>query len=43
MNFELSDEQQMIVDTVRSFVENELYPHEEEVERTGVVTKELGQ
>jgi acyl-CoA dehydrogenase len=43
MNFELSNEQQMIVDTVRSFVENELYPHEEEVERTGVVPKELGQ
>jgi len=43
MNFELSDEQQMIVDTVRAFVENELYPHEEEVERTGVVPKELGQ
>ena len=43
MNFELSDEQQMIVDTVRSFVENELYPHEEEVERTGMVPKELGQ
>jgi len=43
MNFELTDEQQMIVDTVRAFVENELYPHEEEVERTGVVPKELGQ
>jgi acyl-CoA dehydrogenase len=43
MNFELSDEQQMIVDTVRAFVENELYPHEEEVERTGLVPKELGQ
>ncbi|NCF74342.1 MAG: acyl-CoA dehydrogenase [Gammaproteobacteria bacterium] len=43
MNFELSNEQQMIVDTVRAFVENELYPHEEEVERTGVVPKELGQ
>ena len=43
MNFALSDEQQMIVDTVRAFVENELYPHEEEVERTGVVSKELGQ
>ncbi len=41
MNFELSNEQQMIVDTVRAFVENELYPHEEEVERTGVVPKEL--
>jgi acyl-CoA dehydrogenase len=43
MNFELTDEQQMIVDTVRTFVENELYPHEEEVERTGVVPRELGQ
>jgi acyl-CoA dehydrogenase len=42
MNFALSDEQQMIVNTVRSFVENELYPHEEEVERTGVVPRELG-
>jgi len=43
MDFSLSDEQQMIVDTVRTFVENELYPHEEEVERTGHVPKELGQ
>ena len=43
MNFELTDEQQMIVDTVRTFVENEIYPHEEEVERTGVVPTELGQ
>ena len=43
MNFGLSDEQQMIVDTVRSFVEKELYPHEADVERTGVVPRELGQ
>lgn len=43
MNFELTDEQQLITDTVRAFVENELYPHEEEVERTGVVPRELGQ
>ncbi len=43
MNFELNDEQQLIVDTVRAFVENELYPHEVEVERTGIVPKELGQ
>src|SRR3546814_3734380 len=33
MSFGLSDEQQMIVDTVRSFVEKELYPHEAMVER----------
>ena len=37
MQFGLSDEQQMIVDTVRSFVEAEIYPHEAEVERTGEV------
>ena len=43
MHFALSDEQQMIVDTVRTFVENEMYPHEEEVERTGVVPQELGE
>lgn len=42
MNFALTDEQQLIVDTVRSFVEKELYPHEEEVERTGAVPRELG-
>ena len=32
MQFELTTEQKMIVDTVRAFVENELYPHEDEVE-----------
>ncbi len=42
MNFGLSDEQQLLVDTVRSFVENEIYPHEAEVERTGEVRRELG-
>lgn len=41
MNFELTSEQQMIVDTTRAFVENELYPHEAEVERTGVLRMEL--
>ena len=43
MNFGLSQEQQMIVDTVRSFVENELYPLEAEVERAGRVAPEIGQ
>ena len=42
LNFGLSFEQEMIVDTVRSFVENEIYPHEAEVERTGEVPIELG-
>ncbi len=35
MDFGLTDEQRMIVETTRSFVETELYPHEAEVERTG--------
>ena len=43
MNFGLTSEQQMIVDTVRDFVERELYPLESEVERCGEVSPELGQ
>jgi acyl-CoA dehydrogenase len=41
MQFGLSDEQEMIVSTVRSFVENEIYPHEAMVERTGQVPQEI--
>ncbi len=41
MNFGLTDEQEMIVSTVRSFVENEIYPHEEQVERNGEVPPEI--
>jgi acyl-CoA dehydrogenase len=41
MDFELSDEQRSIVETVRRFVTSELYPHEEEVERLGDVPAEL--
>ena len=33
MDFTLTSEQRLIVETVRSFVEDELYPHEDEVER----------
>ena len=43
MNFGLSDEQEMIVSTVREFVEREIYPHETEVERTGEVPNEVAQ
>ncbi len=35
MQFGLTQEQDMIVSTVREFVENEIYPHEDLVERTG--------
>ena len=41
MDFGLSDEQRMLVDTVRAFVEKELTPHEAEVERTNHVRTEL--
>ena len=41
MNFGLTEEQEMIVETVRSFVENEIYPHEDVVERTGEVPKDI--
>ena len=43
MNFGLSEEQEMIVKTVRDFVETEIYPHENEVERTGIVPPGLGE
>jgi acyl-CoA dehydrogenase len=42
MDFGLSQEQQMVVETVRDFVERELYPLEAEVERTGEVPAEAG-
>ena len=41
MDFELTAEQRLIVETVRDFVEQELYPHEDEVERLDEVPDEL--
>jgi acyl-CoA dehydrogenase len=41
MDFQLSNEHEMIVDTVRAFTEKELIPHEELVERLGTVPDEL--
>ena len=41
MHFGLTPEQEMVVATVRTFVENELYPLEAEVDRTGEVPREL--
>ena len=41
MNFELTTEQTMLVDTVRQFVETELFPHEDLVERLDAVPPEL--
>ena len=41
MDFSLSDEQRLLVDTVRAFVERELAPHEAEVEKTNQVPPAL--
>jgi butyryl-CoA dehydrogenase len=41
MDFALTEEQRMIVDTTRAFVEAELYPHEAMVERSGHLPMEL--
>ena len=41
MDFGLTEEQAMIVETTRAFVEAELYPHEQRIERTGHLPVEL--
>jgi butyryl-CoA dehydrogenase len=41
MHFGMTDEQRMIVETTRAFVEAELYPHEALVERTGHLPMEI--
>jgi acyl-CoA dehydrogenase len=43
IDFEPTEEQQLVARTVREFVERELRPHEEEVERLGVVPRELAE
>jgi acyl-CoA dehydrogenase len=43
VDFSLSDEQTMIVRSVRAFVEDELYPLEQEIETTGVVRRETAE
>ena len=43
MQYGLTEEQEMIASTVRSFVEKEIYPHEALVERTGEVPAEIAQ
>ena len=43
MDFALSDEQRLIIETPRAFVAAELFPHEAEIERTGVLRPDLAQ
>ncbi|MBL4737706.1 MAG: acyl-CoA/acyl-ACP dehydrogenase, partial [SAR324 cluster bacterium] len=42
MELELSHEKRMLLETVKGFLEQEIYPHEEEVDRLGRVQLELG-
>ena len=41
MDFALSDEHRLIIESARAFVEQELYPHEDEVEKTDQIRPEL--
>ena len=41
MDFQLSEEQELLVKSVQTFVNKELLPHEEEVDRQDVVSPEL--
>lgn len=43
MHFGLTEEQDLIVSTVRSFVEKEIYPHEALVDKIGEVPQDLAQ
>ena len=39
---ETSQEINLLMDTVRRFVETEMFPHEEEIDRLGHVPEEIG-
>ena len=41
MDFKISEEQEMIISTTKLFVEKELYPHEELIEKTGEIPPDL--
>jgi acyl-CoA dehydrogenase len=41
MDFSLTEEQRLIVDSTRKFVREELVPHESEVEQTGLLREDL--
>ncbi len=41
-DFQTDHERELLLNTVRSFLEAEIYPHEEEVDRLGIVPEELG-
>ena len=42
MTIAISHENELLLKTLRDFMDNEIYPHEEEVDRLGDVPEELG-
>ena len=42
IDFSLTSEQRLLLDSLKAFVEREIYPHEAEVDRAGEVPPELG-
>ena len=42
MNNHITEEQNMIVDSLKAFMEKEIYPYEAETDRAGLVPEELG-
>ena len=43
MDFGLTNEQQMIIDSVKSFVEKELYPFEDDVEKSNKIEESVAE
>jgi len=42
MNYQLTDEQTMLLDSLRAFLDEQVYPYETEADRAGEVPEELG-
>ncbi len=42
MNYQLTEEQTMLVDALRAFLKEEIYPYEAEADRNGAVDEERG-
>ena len=42
MTFKVSHENELLLKTLREFMDSEIYPHEDEVDRLGKVPEELG-
>lgn len=43
MNYQLTEEQTMLLDSIQAFLETEIYPYETEADRAGAVSEERGE